>query len=71
MSVLTRTVLSVLLLGSLLTVAQLTVMALPLSIKKTGRSAASLAVWWAEVWAPSKVVHGRPEAHSSESWPVA
>lgn len=60
MSNLTRTVLPVLLLGSLLTGCATHSDGTAPSINVPGRSAASLADSSAEVWALSKVAVGRP-----------
>lgn len=67
MSVLTRTVLPVLLLGSLLTGCATHSDGTAPSINVPGRSAVSLADWSEVVWALSKVAVGRPEAQRSES----
>lgn len=67
MSVLTRTVMPVLLLGSLLTGCATHSDGTAPSINVPGRSAASSAGWLAEVWVRSKVAVGRPAEQRSGS----
>ncbi len=67
MSVLIRTVLPVMLLGSLLTGCATHSDGTAPSTNALGRSVASSAGWWVAAWAPLKVVGGRPVVRRSAS----